>query len=224
MYLDIVNRINYKFVLNERTSTYHLRYASKMNRKTCNRLRKYLERSELFEREELKSKKDEKPKERELEEGEETNEISYENSSSSSTSSSRRQKKSHKKKLKKLHHKKHKRESTRRSSKDKELEKDDDQEVNRNTSSDYSTEIFDLSNQYPPCVRAILTRTSPDNDNDNDPKLGSLFLVPFTGGLVGTCISKCIISFPKAKDIEKEHAKIKYDKNKKTYLIQGRIS
>lgn len=74
-------------------------------------------------------------------------------------------------------------------------------------------EILDITNQYPPCIRAILNKSSDKT------KLGSLFLVPYTGGLIGKNSSKLVIDLSNEIDIDDQHASIEYDLTKKTYLL-----
>lgn len=187
-----------------------------MNRAECKRLRSYLKRSDLFEVDESKSSSTVTTKDTtqgDKEEGEESASIS---SSSSSSSSSKRRRHRHKsKKSKKL--KKHKSKKKKKKSSDnesgEEIEKEEEEEVEE------EEEIIDLANQYPPCIRAILIEYDQD-DEDDEIKLGSLFIVPYTGGVIGKA-SKCIVSFPKLKEIENEHVTIEYDTKKKIYFIKG---
>jgi hypothetical protein len=188
-----------------------------MNRAECKRLRSYLKRSDLFEVDESKSSSTVTTKDTtqgDKEEGEESASIS---SSSSSSSSSKRRRHRHKskksKKLKKHKSKKKKKKSSDNESGEEEIEKEEEEEVEE------EEEIIDLANQYPPCIRAILIEYDQD-DEDDEIKLGSLFIVPYTGGVIGKA-SKCIVSFPKLKEIENEHVTIEYDTKKKIYFIKG---
>lgn len=82
--------------------------------------------------------------------------------------------------------------------------------------SDLSDHV-DLVTKYPPCIRAILTRL---DEEDETIKLGSLFLIPYTGAKLGRS-AKCFISFPNLKNIDDEHLSFEYDLKKKSYLIKG---
>ena len=75
-------------------------------------------------------------------------------------------------------------------------------------------EICDLTNKYPPCIRAILIKSS------NDDKLGSLFLIPYTGGSIGANSKKHIIDL-EDEDIEDLTTDIQYDLKHKMYSIEG---
>lgn len=152
------------------------------------------------------------------EEGEESASIS---SSSSSSSSSKRRRHRHKsKKSKKL--KKHKSKKKKKKSSDNKSDESGEDEIEKEEEEgeeEEEEEIIDLANQYPPCIRAILIEYDQD-DEDDEIKLGSLFIVPYTGGAIGKA-SKCIVSFPKLKEIENEHVTIEYDMKKKIYFIKG---
>lgn len=85
-------------------------------------------------------------------------------------------------------------------------------------------EIVDLVNKYPPCIRAILIESNQSKeDSNNSNQLGSLFLVPYTGGTIGKS-SKCMISFPKTKYIDNMHLSFEYDLKKKSYFVKGKSS
>lgn len=219
-----------------------------MDKSLCKRLRLYLKRSELFEvedgspatgeREEGEESDRDRRKSREVEENSSSSESSASSSASSSSTTSassasgrkrhkRRKKKSKKTKKRHSRHKKKKsRSRKKRSSRD---EDSDNESVKSNMDKlveeteeqeEEPVEIVDLANQYPPCIRAIFIDSSLDDDQYADIKLGSLFLIPYTGGLIGRA-AKCVISFPKAKLIENEHVKVEYDMKKKVYLIKG---
>jgi hypothetical protein len=91
-------------------------------------------------------------------------------------------------------------------------------------------EIVDLTTKYPPCIRAILlSYVEPENDegidhtDDNfEQQLGSLFLIPYTGGSIGRSL-KNLISFPKNRNVSETHAFVSYDTEKKAYFIRGRL-
>ncbi|RNA43431.1 angiogenic factor with G patch and FHA domains 1 isoform X2 [Brachionus plicatilis] len=87
-------------------------------------------------------------------------------------------------------------------------------------SSESEPETHDAS-KYPPCIRAILIDSGKTNF---DP--GSLFLVPYTGGLIGSGDepSKYVLHFPDEDKIDKIHASIRFDKRKKKFLIKDENS
>lgn len=185
-----------------------------MDRSLCKRLRNYLKRSDLFEVEvEGASSSLTSPAQGGREEGEELDS----SSDSSEWSSSSSQRKKHHKKRKKKSKKKHRKKSHNRSPRGSTSENPGS---NRNEGDDDAVEIVDFANKYPPCIRAIFIETDLDEDEIGETKLGSLFLVPYTGGSVGRA-SKCVISFPKSKQIENEHVKIEYDVKKKVYTVKG---
>lgn len=84
-------------------------------------------------------------------------------------------------------------------------------------SSDSEIETND-SSKYPPCIRAILIESAIENFD-----LGSLFLIPYTGGIVGSGEdrSKYVLHFPGVDKIDQIHASIRYDRKKKIFLIRG---
>ena len=81
-------------------------------------------------------------------------------------------------------------------------------------SADDDDDIQDLTNKYPPCIRAILIESKEN-------KLGTLFIIPYTGGTIGRDSRSNLIDFSYEMDIEEKHASIKYDMNKKEYFIEG---
>ncbi|CAF0943482.1 unnamed protein product [Brachionus calyciflorus] len=107
------------------------------------------------------------------------------------------------------------------------LEKSSDTEK----SSDSENEMK-LTSKYPPCIRAIMIEYNSPINTDQDSKLlyelGSLFLIPYTGGLIGSCSTnsknKYVLNFPDIYDINEVHASIRYDKKKKVYLIKDEKS
>jgi hypothetical protein len=94
-------------------------------------------------------------------------------------------------------------------------------------------EILDLTTKYPPCIRAILLsyNVNEEHDNSNDEineesefnqpqQLGSLFLIPYTGGSIGSSKNN-LIHFPKSSEVGDLHVVISYDLQKRAYFIQG---
>jgi hypothetical protein len=81
--------------------------------------------------------------------------------------------------------------------------------------SQFEEEIEELKTKFPPCIRAILI------ESEMPELLGTLFLIPYTGGSIGNNFSSNLINFKDQEDIEKEHAFIEYDINKKFYYING---
>jgi hypothetical protein len=101
-----------------------------------------------------------------------------------------------------------------------EIRSDEDEDESRE-------EIIDLTTKYPPCIRAILVGyTQPKNESESDEcehveqQLGSLYLIPYTGGSIGRSL-KNLISFPKCQSVSESHAVVAYDMTKKAYFIQG---
>lgn len=84
-------------------------------------------------------------------------------------------------------------------------------------SSESECESNDTSH-FPPCIRAILLESEMKIYD-----LGSLFLIPYTGGYVGSDQepSKYVMNFPRVEKIDKIHASIRYEKKKKQFLIKG---
>lgn len=84
-------------------------------------------------------------------------------------------------------------------------------------SSDSECETDHTSN-YPPCIRAILMESEIKNFD-----LGSLFLIPYTGGYVGSGheLARYVLHFPNVEKIDKVHASIRYEKKKNIFLIKG---
>jgi hypothetical protein len=83
-------------------------------------------------------------------------------------------------------------------------------------------EITCLKTINPPCIRVILVGyTHSDNESHNEKqKLGSLYLIPYTGGSIGRS-PKNRICFSTNQKISKSHAVVTYDMTKKAYFIQG---
>jgi hypothetical protein len=78
----------------------------------------------------------------------------------------------------------------------------------------------DETTKYPPCIRAILIDSSSNMDEEIDDKIGSLYLIPCTGGSIGKSL-KNLVSFPHNSGLDDFHASISYDPEKKSYLIQS---
>ena len=79
--------------------------------------------------------------------------------------------------------------------------------------------------KLPPCIRAILTQILPhENDliNVSTNKLGTLFLIPFTGGTIGRNSSLNLIDLCNQTDVENSHASIFYDTQKRKYFVKGK--
>ena len=82
--------------------------------------------------------------------------------------------------------------------------------------SEEEREPQDLTNKYPPCIRAILLKSNCTKDD-----LGSLYVIPYTGGSIGKGVTSNVINFPTKCDVENVHAFVEYDLLKKNYFIQG---
>ena len=85
---------------------------------------------------------------------------------------------------------------------------------------DYAT------SKYPPCIRAILIESNlDDTENKQIYELGSLFLIPYTGGLIGSSSGinrkNYVLNFPDICKIDELQASIKYNMRKGTYSIKG---
>jgi len=94
----------------------------------------------------------------------------------------------------------------------------DDGSVEKNLNDDTddnSSDIVELTNKYPPCIRVILVESK-------NSKLGTLFVIPYTGGSIGSNSSRNLIDFPYESDIEKNHAGIEYNLKEKQYYIEGK--
>lgn len=82
---------------------------------------------------------------------------------------------------------------------------------------------------YPPCIRAILIESS-ENDSETESnlnRLGSLFIVPYTGGYIGDSnVNKAeknnyAIDLRNEKEVDLLHAKIEYDIKEKVFTVEG---
>ncbi len=80
---------------------------------------------------------------------------------------------------------------------------------------DNDSDIVDVTNKYPPCIRAILVESK-------NLKLGSLFLIPYTGGSIGRDSSRNLIDFAHEQEVETNHASIEYDLEQKKYFVEGK--
>ncbi|XP_063982347.1 angiogenic factor with G patch and FHA domains 1 isoform X2 [Diachasmimorpha longicaudata] len=76
----------------------------------------------------------------------------------------------------------------------------------------YTRHISELAKMYPPCMRIIVKET-----NLQKLKVGSLFIVTYTGGSMGREGDHAVV-IPDI-NISKHHAKFQYDENKKHYEI-----
>ena len=126
------------------------------------------------------------------------------------------------------YHSKMKRKEHRKSKKHKKSKKSSTEKefiYLSNTSEEESKDddVIDLTTKYPPCVRAILLESNlseSDSDNETHDKLGSLYLIPCTGGSIGRA-RKNLISFSAHSGISDVHATISYDLDRNSYFIKG---
>ena len=95
---------------------------------------------------------------------------------------------------------------------------EDDKWLHDKYESEEEGELEDLTNKYPPCIRAILMKSNCTQDD-----LGSLFVIPYTGGSIGKGLNSNVINFSTKCDVEKVHAFVKYNLVKKNYFIQGNL-
>ncbi|CAK9807814.1 Angiogenic factor with G patch and FHA domains 1 [Anthophora plagiata] len=76
----------------------------------------------------------------------------------------------------------------------------------------YRRQALDLAKTYPPCMRIIVKETSLQKL-----KVGSLFLVAYTGGSIGREGDHCVVISD--INISKHHARFVYNEDKKMYEI-----
>ena len=80
---------------------------------------------------------------------------------------------------------------------------------------------------YPPCIRAILIESSGNDSETESNRLGSLFIVPYTGGYIGdsnvnkTEKNNYAIDLRNEKEVDQLHAKIEYDIKEKLFTVEG---
>ena len=89
------------------------------------------------------------------------------------------------------------------------------------TESENNDDFEDLTTKYPPCIRAILIKS---RDEGSSHTLGSLFLIPYTGGVIGRNKNCNLIDFTNEIEVDKCHAFIEYDLVNKEYLIKDKKS
>ena len=81
-----------------------------------------------------------------------------------------------------------------------------------------------LTSKYPPCIRVILTESKSENF-----KIGSLFIIPYTGGIIGNSLKNkqqqnkqnYVIDLKNEENISDIEANIMYDLIDKCYYITG---
>lgn len=77
-----------------------------------------------------------------------------------------------------------------------------------------SNDADELASKYPPCIRCIV------EDSDIIVK-GTLFLIPYTGGSIGSGDDREILVNINDDNVDKIHATIVYDNEKKQYLLNN---
>jgi hypothetical protein len=97
-----------------------------------------------------------------------------------------------------------------------------------NSDEDFTQVLFKrnehLMSSYPPCIRAILTKSESENF-----KIGSLFIIPYTGGIIGDSLKRkvqtnkqnYVIDLKDEENINEIEAKIEYDLIDKCYYATG---
>ena len=87
-------------------------------------------------------------------------------------------------------------------------------------------DMYSLASSYPPCIRALLIESSlpPSNDEDKETEtdaIGSLYIIPYTGGTIGAGNKANLIDFSINSGIEPVQLTVSYDTELKSYFIQG---
>ena len=112
-----------------------------------------------------------------------------------------------------------------------ESKKSKDESASNESESDKEMECENsaYARNYPPCIRAILIESS-GNDSETESnlnRLGSLFIVPYTGGYIGDSdVNKAeknnyAIDLRNEKEVDQLHAKIEYDLKEKIFTVEG---
>jgi hypothetical protein len=108
-----------------------------------------------------------------------------------------------------------------------EMESDstDDEMMNENAC--FNLGLDHQANKYPPCIRVIIDKVVYSSSNNF--KRGSLFIIPYTGGVIGDSSKgmpkennlNYVIDFKHEKNIDSVHSKVEYDMSEKSYFITG---
>ena len=218
--MDSLRGIYYKYVLDKRTAAYHLRYHSKLARSDRKAVKRLLKVGV-----EPKDKEKE-PSDKETLEDANSNYIIWIEKSSEA--------KIDKEKLSIAKAINARLKSLKAASNDQVIdivESDDEYEsleVDNSSDQDTVTDIEELTTKYPPCIRAILVANTPRSKrkaaDESCPSnvLGSLYVIPFTGGSIGKDSKKHLIDLTNERDVATVHATITYDKKLKQYFVKGK--
>jgi len=94
-----------------------------------------------------------------------------------------------------------------------EISDDDENENSSGKKKKAACEAHKLAEKLPPCARLLVVSTS---ESSIEP--GMLFIVPYTGGIIGR-LSECVIHLDDV-NVSKNHAKLIYNEDEKSYTIQ----
>jgi len=90
---------------------------------------------------------------------------------------------------------------------------DDDESENGSKKKKNMCEAHKLAEKLPPCARLLVVSVS-----ESSLQPGMLFIVPYTGGIIGR-LSECIVHLDDV-NVSKNHAKLIYNEDEKSYTIQ----